>query len=167
MHSIDTVYPLFNATLAFNQTQYCISGIDTSFTQSDTTQEALGDSTTVPTMALSSFTPPLPGLSTCEALQAIARSSDVCRVSPNSCLALQCYVNGYYRVNVAILPCEEIPTVIVAVYHLLEKLTLLHEVYTGTKQESVYLRGETRLFNMAVSIDLSPNKDYISLMVCK
>lgn len=154
MHSTDAVHPLFNATLPLNQTGYCIIGVDNGSTVSESTK------------ALSPSTQPLPGLwSTCKPPQMIARLNDVCRIGPNPCRALQCNVNNYYRIIVTLLPCGEVPAVIVDMYHLLEETTLLHKVYTGSKQEPVYLYGETRLFNMAISIDLSPNKTHITLMV--
>ena len=71
----------------------------------------------------------------------------------------------FYRITATLLPCGEFPGVRVQVYHLLDETTLLRSIYTRTQSEMVYLGGESRLFDVEVSIDKSSSRDHITLMV--
>ena len=181
--SSGAVPPLFNATLTYDRTQYCTSGeadgaeggvsetvgsLSGSNREDSSSQEIKDSGKETDTVAAiptsSSFTSPLPSTTMCEVLQRIAGSRNTqCQV-PNTCQTLECTTeDDNYRIGVTILPCGEIPSVMIAVYHLPEESTLLHKVYTGSSREPVYL-GESRLlFNMVVSIKQS--MAHITLMV--
>ena len=184
--SSGAVPPLFNATLTYDRTQYCTSGeadgaeggvsetvgsLSGSNREDSSSQEIKDSGKETDTVAAipthptsSSFTSPLPSTTMCEVLQRIAGSRNTrCQV-PNTCQTLECTTeDDNYRIGVTILPCGEIPSVMIAAYHLPEESTLLHKVYTGSSREPVYL-GESRLlFNMVVSIKQSMAR--ITLMV--
>ena len=181
--SSGAVPPLFNATLTYDRTQYCTSGeadgaeggvsetvgsLSGSNREDSSSQEIKDSGKETDTVAAipthptsSSFTSPLPSTTMCEVLQRIAGSRNTqCQV-PNTCQTLECTTeDDNYRIGATILPCGEIPSVMIAVHHLPEESTLLHKVYTGSP---VYL-GESRLlFNMVVSIKQS--MAHITLMV--
>lgn len=134
---------------------------DTPVQETDTSVQETADFSTL------SPSPSLPQpLTTCEALQAIARSTNMCEMGPNTCQALECIVEDYYRIGVTISPCGKIPGVMIVVDHLPGENTLLQRVFTGTRQEAIYLGDSSRLlFDMVVSIDQALNMDHITLMV--
>lgn len=163
---------LFNTTLSFNKAELCTINTDNSSTdpaKSDSQQQLPPVIMQVPTRTTptpSVTTNSVPTQTMCEVLQAVGRANELCDVA-NSCQVMECNIlNDYYRIIVTFLPCEKTPGVNVEVYHLLEKLTLLDDMYTVSQHEVVRL-GEGILFDLDINIGHSSNMDYITFMVYK
>ena len=148
-----TPYPLFNATVRFNQTELCPTNDIISFSSTEISSSPSEEPpTSVTTVPLS-----LLGHTTCEVVEAVSRSrSDTCHVDPNSCQSMECSLHQI-RIKITFLSCDETPGVNIDAYHMLEEVTLLHEDFTTSQRKPVDFRGETILFHLNVTLERSPS----------